>query len=215
MRKFTFAISLVLSVFVLQMLTMSVTFAGKPNVAVVMISDRQVNIDAKNFFKTNKKAFDSKKVNILCDKKIQNKFVDYCASKVIARNKLPSEKNLAEFAAYVKCDEVICLFVKEASSTFIRDEANVMVNGVTTPKMTGFPQTYVVNYHFFDSSATVEAVLVDKGKVKKTMNSSKTLKDYTDRFYMTLDKNAVGRAAKDAAVTECIKDLGRVLKLLI
>ena len=216
MRKLTFMISLVLSVFVLQILMMNVTFAGsKSNVAIVMISDRQANVNIKNFFKPNKKRFSCKTATILSDKKIQSKFTDYCSSRVISLNKLPNEQDLIKFTSYAKCDKVVYLFVKEAESTFVRSESNVMINGTTTPKMTGVPQTYVVTYYLFDSSATVEAVLVDKGKIRKTMSSTKELKDYSDRFYMTLDKNSVGISAKEAAVTECIKDLSNKLKPLL
>ena len=217
MRRIIISITLIIGLIVSQLAIMNVALAKaeKPNVAVVMILNKNIDIDVKQFFKHNRKHLGNKNVKIVSDKGVQNKYTNYCSKNNIPGNTLPNEQALINFVSYGNYDKVIYLFIKDIDASFIKEESFVMVNGTTTPKMTGMPNTYLVTRYYFDSSTTIEAVLVNRSGIVKTTDFTKYVKNFTDSFYMTLDKNVVEMEAKEFAIKECIDEISKVLKPLI
>ena len=217
MRRIIILMTLVLGIIVSQLAIMNVALAKaeKPNVAVVMILNDKVDIDIKNFFRHNKKHLGNKNVKMISDKDVQNKYANYCSKNNISGNRLPNEQALINFVSYGNYDKVIYLFIKEANATFIKDEAVMMMNGTTTPKMTGVPKTYYITRYYFDTSATIEAILVDKNGIIKRTNFTKDIKNFTNESYVAVDKEATGIEAKNLACRESITSIGKVLKPLI
>ena len=214
MKKIAILFTLIIGIILSQIPMSNMVFAAvsNPRIAVVIVC-ADPDFQDKRFTKriTDYIGHKMSNITILAGKEVQSKYEDYWfenTNDVVNTGTMPSREDLIKFVSYGNYDKVVYLVIPTPGMDHSVSAATS--SGTTTPIGTAGSTVgtgTTVYYDNYNTTITVNALLVDKNEILKRSSSTNKNSGWMS--------GSSASFAKEVAFKKCVKELSETINPLL